>query len=205
MRQGEAMDFGIIGMGVMPIDIRMRDALKSQDFLYTLTEKTPDGQQSSRVIGSIIDYLYTPEDPAHAVAVLADAAIKIVSLTVTEGGYNFDHVRGEFNFDNPQVAADIADLKAGKTEGLRTVYGHISAELIARHAANTVTDTVMSCDNIQGDGEMAHRMFLSFAGAISAELGTWIDGNVPFPNAMVGRNTPDTTRPHREDLDYVDA
>ena len=111
MRQGEAMDFGIIGMGVMPSDIRMRDALKSQDFLYTLTEKTPDGQQSSRVIGSIIDYLYTPEDPANAVAVLADASIKIVSLTVTEGGYNFDHVRGEFNFDNPQVAADIADLK----------------------------------------------------------------------------------------------
>src|SRR5699024_9220079 len=116
MRQGEAMDFGIIGMGVMPIDIGIRDALKSQDFLYTLTRKSPDGPKSTRVIGSINDYLNTPEDPAHAVAVLAEDAIKIVSLTVTEGGYNFDHVRGEFNFDNPQVAADIADLKAGKTE-----------------------------------------------------------------------------------------
>ena len=205
MRQGEAMDFGIIGMGVMPSDIRMRDALKSQDFLYTLTEKTPDGQQSSRVIGSIIDYLYTPEDPAHAVAVLADAAIKIVSLTVTEGGYNFDHVRGEFNFDNPQVAADIADLKAGKTDELRTFYGLITAGLIARRAANTVPFTVMSCDNIQGNGEMAHRMFLSFAGAIDPELAAWIDNNVPFPNSMVDRITPETTDADREDLDYIDA
>src|SRR5690625_6087539 len=63
----------------------------------------------------------------------------------------------------------------------------------------------MSCDNIQGNGEMAHRMFLSFAGAIDAELATWIDENVPFPNSMVDRITPETTDADREDLDYVDA
>src|SRR5699024_2531222 len=205
MRQGDAMDFGIIGMGVMPSDVRMRDALKGQDCLYTLTEKTPDGQHSSRVIGSIIDYIYAPEDPAAAVSVLADAAIKIVSLTVTEGGYNFDHVRGEFNFDNRHVAADIADLKAGKTDELRTFYGLITAGLIARRAAGTVPFTVMSCDNIQGNGEMAHRMFLSFAGAIDAELAQWIDTHVPFPNSMVDRITPETPDADRAELPYDDA
>lgn len=205
MRQGDAMDFGIIGMGVMPSDVRMRDALKGQDCLYTLTEKTPDGQHSSRVIGSIIDYIYAPEDPAAAVSVLADSAIKIVSLTVTEGGYNFDHVRGEFNFDNPHVAADIADLKAGKNDELRTFYGLITAGLIARRSAGTVPFTVMSCDNIQGNGEMAHRMFLSFAGAIDAELAQWIDTHVPFPNSMVDRITPETTDADRAELPYDDA
>src|SRR5699024_3906417 len=62
-----------------------------------------------------------------------------------------------------------------------------------------------SCDNIQGNGEMAHRMFLRFAGAIDAEIATWIDENVPFPNSMVDRITPETTDADREDLDYVDA
>lgn len=205
MRNGEAMDFGIIGVGVMPSDVRMRDALKGQDCLYTLTEKTPDGQHYSRVIGSIVDYLYAPDNPAGTVAVLADASIKIVSLTVTEGGYNFDHVRGEFNLDNPQVAADIADLKEGTTNSLRTFYGLITAALIARRDAGTVPFTVMSCDNIQGNGEMAHRMFLSFAQAIDAELAAWIDKEVPFPNSMVDRITPETTDDDRAELEYADA
>ena len=205
MRQGEAMDFGIIGMGVMPSDARMRDALKDQDCLYTLTEKAPDGSAHSRVIGSIVDYIFSPDDPAHAVSILAKDSIKIVSLTVTEGGYNFDHVRGEFNLDNPQVAADITDLKQGKVDELRTFYGLITAGLIARRAANTTPFTVMSCDNIQGNGEMAHRMFLAFAGAIDTELAQWIDDNVPFPNSMVDRITPETTDDDRAELAYADA
>nr|WP_286981896.1 mannitol dehydrogenase family protein [Corynebacterium sp. UBA5992] len=208
LRQGEAFDFGIVGMGVMPSDARMRDALHSQDCLYTLTEKSPDGTLNSRIIGSIIDYVFAPDDPAAAVSVLARESTKIVSLTVTEGGYNFDHVKGEFDFTNEHVAADIAELKEGRTESLRTFYGLITAGLIARRASAQKPFTVMSCDNIQGNGEMAHRMFLAFAGAVDAELAQWIDAEVSFPNSMVDRITPETTDADREEIKsaygYVD-
>ena len=113
-------DWGIVGMGVMPGDAHMRDALKSQDCLYTVTEKAPDGSEHSRVVGSIVDYVFAPDDPHAAVEKLADEQIKIVSLTVTEGGYNFDHVRGEFDLQNPHIAADIEALKAGEFASLTT-------------------------------------------------------------------------------------
>ncbi|QNE89850.1 mannitol dehydrogenase family protein [Corynebacterium incognita] len=208
MSQGKALEFGIVGMGVMPGDVRMRDALRSQDHLYTLTEKAPDGTENARVVGSIVDYIFAPEDPAAAVSALTDERIKIVSLTVTEGGYNFDHVRGEFDLSNEIIAHDIADLKAGKRDGLRSFYGLITAGLLERKDASIAPFTVMSCDNIQGNGEMAHRMFLSFAAAIDPALAEWIDANVAFPNSMVDRITPETTDADRADIvskhKYVD-
>ncbi|ERS41577.1 MULTISPECIES: mannitol dehydrogenase family protein [Corynebacterium] len=208
MSQGKAMDFGIIGMGVMPSDARMRDALHSQDCLYTLTEKSPDGTEESRVVGSIIDYVYSPDDPAAAVKLLADPQIRIVSLTVTEGGYNFDHVKGEFDLNNEHVAADILDLQKGDFSQLRTFYGLVTAALISRWRQETAPFTVMSCDNIQGNGEMAHRMFKAFAGAVDSELAEWIEGHVSFPNSMVDRITPETTDADRSEISekfgYVD-
>lgn len=208
MSQGKAMDFGIIGMGVMLSDARMRDALHSQDCLYTLTEKSPDGTEETRVVGSIIDYVYSPDDPAAAVKLLADPQIRIVSLTVTEGGYNFDHVKGEFDLKNEHVAADISDLRNEDFSQLRTFYGLVTAALISRWRQETAPFTVMSCDNIQGNGEMAHRMFKAFAGAVDSELAEWIEGHVSFPNSMVNRITPETTDADRADISekfgYVD-
>ena len=201
-------DWGIVGMGVMPGDARMRDALKSQDCLYTVTEKAPDGSEHSRVVGSIVDYVFAPDDPRAAVEKLADEQIKIVSLTVTEGGYNFDHVRGEFDLQNPHIAADIEALKAGEFASLTTFYGLITAAILTRKERGTRPFTIMSCDNIQGNGHMAQRMFHAFAGAVSAELAEWIEGNVAFPNSMVDRITPETTDGDRADItqkfDYVD-
>ncbi|MDK4266285.1 mannitol dehydrogenase family protein [Corynebacterium accolens] len=208
MSQGKAMDFGIIGMGVMLSDARMRDALHSQDCLYTLTEKSPDGTEETRVVGSIIDYVYSPDDPAAAVKLLADPQIRIVSLTVTEGGYNFDHVKGEFDLKNEHVAADISDLRNEDFSQLRTFYGLVTAALISRWRQETAPFTVMSCDNIQGNGEMVHRMFKAFAGAVDSELAEWIEGHVSFPNSMVDRITPETTDADRADISekfgYVD-
>lgn len=208
MHQGKAFDFGIVGMGVMPGDIRMRDALRAQDHLYTLTEKSPDGSENARVVGSIIDYIFTPEDPRGAVEVLSGDNIKIVSLTVTEGGYNFDHVRGEFDLTNKHIQSDIAAIKDENFSTLQTFYGLITAALLQRKDCGTKPFTVMSCDNIQGNGEMARKMFLAFAQDISSELAEWIDANVPFPNSMVDRITPETTDADRADIHtkhgYVD-
>lgn len=198
MNNGEAKDWGIVGMGVMPGDAKMRDALAGQDYLYTLTTKAPDGTHDQRVIGSIVDYIFAPDDPSSAVARIADPQIRIVSLTVTEGGYG----------RTPQVEKDIADLRAGRTHQLRTFYGLIAAALQARHASGEVPFTVMSCDNIEGNGEKAHASFVAFATEINPEFGQWVHENVPFPNSMVDRITPVTTDDDRKDVaesGYTDA
>lgn len=208
MNEGKALDWGIIGMGVMPSDVRMRDALASQDHLYTLSTKAPDGTLDQKIIGSIIDYVFAPDDPTHAVDILAQDAIKIVSLTVTEGGYNIDPATEDFDHANPRIEADRTALQSGNISSLQTFFGLIAAALMARKAADAAPFTIMSCDNIQGNGDLAKRFFLAFAHSVSAELGNWVENNVAFPNSMVDRITPETTDADRNDIKeigYVDA
>lgn len=208
MNTGEALDWGIVGLGVMPSDVRMRDALAGQDHLYTLTTKAPDGTEDARVIGSIIDYVFAPDDPAAAVDLLADPEIRIVSLTVTEGGYNIDHVTGEFLTDSEHVAHDRARLQDGDDSSLRTFFGLVTAALARRRAAGVAPFTIMSCDNIQGNGEVAAATFRAFADSVDAGLGAWVRDNVAFPNSMVDRITPETTDNDRQDVadrGYTDA
>ncbi len=109
MNQGEALDWGIIGVGVMPGDKRMQQALAAQDYLYTLVIKHPDGEYEPRVIGSMVGYLFAPDDSEAVIEQMADPAIRVVSLTVTEGGYNFHPVSGEFNLDDPQIRQDLVN------------------------------------------------------------------------------------------------
>ncbi|WP_420099893.1 mannitol dehydrogenase family protein [Corynebacterium sp.] len=208
MNQDQALDWGIVGLGVMPSDVRMRDALAGQDHLYTLTTKAPDGAEDARVIGSIIDYVFAPDDPAAAVAMLADPQIRIVSLTVTEGGYNIDHVSGAFVEDAEHIAHDRAALQAGDHASLRTFFGLVTAALAERRRCGHVPFTIMSCDNIQGNGDVAHATFVAFARSVDADLGAWIDDSVAFPNSMVDRITPETTDGDRADVaarGYTDA
>ncbi|MDR0283655.1 MAG: mannitol dehydrogenase family protein, partial [Propionibacteriaceae bacterium] len=107
MNQGHSLDYGIIGVGLLPGDARMRDILTAQDYLYTLVTKDPSGEWQARIIGSVIGYLYGPDNPTAVIDRLADPAIRIVSLTITEGGYNFDQVTGDFLTDNPAVQAEL--------------------------------------------------------------------------------------------------
>jgi mannitol 2-dehydrogenase len=195
MNQGEALDWGIRGMGVMPADARMRDVLTASDGLYTLTAKYPDGRRDVRVIGSIVDYVYAPDDPAAAVEHLADPDVRIVSLTITEGGYNFHQVTGEFDLANPAVAAD---LRTPERPG--TVFGLVAAALRLRRERGIVPFTVMSCDNVQGNGTMARRGFTAYARALDPALADWMDAHVAFPNSMVDRITPATTDGDRADI-----
>ncbi len=134
MNDGKALEWGICGVGVLPGDARMRDALHAQDCLYTLVEKSPDGSQQARVIGSIVEYLLAPDDPEAVVEKMADAAIKIVSLTVTEGGYNFHAVTGEFQADNPGVHARPGAGR-GAADDVRPGRRGARAATAARHPA----------------------------------------------------------------------
>ncbi|MDR0379645.1 MAG: mannitol dehydrogenase family protein [Candidatus Accumulibacter sp.] len=187
MSQGLAMDWGICGVGVMPADQRMRDALKSQDSLYTLVIKHPDGSHDARVIGSIVDFIYAPDDPGRVIEMMAAPSTRIVSLTITEGGYNFHHVTGEFDFDNPAVMRDLAPSAVPQT-----VFGLVTEALRCRRERGIAPFTVMSCDNIQSNGDVARKMFSAFALRKNPALGEWIAREVAFPNAMVDRITPVT-------------
>ncbi len=188
MNRGEALDWAICGMGVLPGDARMRDALAAQDFLYTLAIKHPDGRVEARVIGSIVDFVHAPDDPAAAIERLADPAVRIVSLTITEGGYNFNQATGAFDAENADVVHDLAHPATP-----RSVFGLVVEALERRRARGAAPFTVLSCDNIQGNGDVARRQFTAFAGLRDAGLAAWIDGNVAFPNSMVDRITPVTS------------
>ncbi|WP_288336125.1 mannitol dehydrogenase family protein [uncultured Gordonia sp.] len=179
--------WGICGVGVRPADARMRDALVPQDGLYTLTLKHPDGAVETSVIGSIVEYLYAPDDPEAVLERLADPAVRIVSLTVTEGGYNFSAATGEFDADNPDIVADLTGNAAPTT-----VFGLVVEGLARRRERGVPSFTVMSCDNIAGNGHMAHSTFLAYARLRDPELAAWIDEHTRFPNSMVDRITPAT-------------
>ncbi|MGW4471360.1 mannitol dehydrogenase family protein [Nonomuraea sp. NPDC004354] len=188
MNDGLAHDWAVCGVGVLPGDARMRDALDAQDGLYTLVLKHPDGTLEARVIGSIVGFLFAPDDPEAVVEKMADPAVRIVSLTVTEGGYNFHPVTGEFVADAPAVRADLEPGAAPAT-----VFGLVTEALRRRRARGVAPFTVMSCDNIQGNGDVARRSFTAFARLADADLAGWIEEAVAFPNSMVDRITPVTT------------
>ena len=169
--------------------------MQSQDCLYTLVEKAPDGSWTPRIIGSIVQYLYAPDDPDAVIEKMADPATRIVSLTVTEGGYNFHPVTGKFDDTNPAVQADLVPGAVPAT-----TFGLITEALVRRRARGIEPFTVMSCDNIQGNGHMAQEVFTAFARLRDPELGEWVEGNVLFPNSMVDRITPVTTDDDRTQI-----
>lgn len=186
LNTGQGHDFAIIGAGVMPADAAARDVLAGQDFLYTVVEQSA-GASDPRVIGAMIDYL-PPGDPAGTIARLADPATRIVSLTITEGGYFIDAATGHFDPTHPAIAADGANPDAPKT-----VFGLIVAGLRARRAAGVQPFTVMCCDNIPHNGVVTREAVVETARLSDPELAGWIAANVAFPNGMVDRITPATS------------
>jgi mannitol 2-dehydrogenase len=187
LKQGLAQDWGIIGVGLLQSDKRMFEALIPQDCLYTLVTKHPDGQIQYQVIGSIIEYLYAPENSDLVLARLVDPKIRIVSLTITEGGYSFDRVTGDFDPSTPGIAEDLN----GSPHPI-SAFGYIVEGLRRRRANGTPAFTVQSCDNIQGNGEVAKKMIVEFAQRKDPELAAWISKHVVFPSSMVDRITPVT-------------
>ena len=195
MNGGAALDWGICGIGLQPSNVAMRDALAAQDGLYTLVIRHGDGSWDARVIGSIVEYLFAPDDPEAAIEKMAAPATRIVSLTVTEGGYGLDAVTGEFDAADESV---LADLRPGAAP--RTVFGLVTEALARRRARGIPAFTILSCDNIQGNGHVSRRAFTAFARLRDPELADWITAHVRFPNCMVDRITPKTTDEDRAEL-----
>jgi mannitol 2-dehydrogenase len=179
--------WGECGLGVLASDVRMRDALHSQDYLYTLAERSAD-KQTARVIGSIVDYVQAPETREAAIEKMAAPETRIVSLTITEGGYFIDEATGEFLVHHSSIQHDLENSGAPSSS-----IGLIAEALDRRRLRGLAPFTVMSCDNLQGNGHVISKVLRAYSGLRKPELETWIAANVAFPNSMVDRITPATT------------
>lgn len=195
MNDGKALEWGICGVGILAGDAQMRQVMRAQDCLYTLVVKPAHDPAEARVVGSIVEYLFAPDDPEAVIEKMADARTHIVSLTVTEGGYNLDDVTGEFDAENPGIQHD---LRADATP--RTMFGLVTESLARRRQRNLRPFTIMSCDNIPGNGTVARRMFVAFARLKDPALGSWVEREVHFPSSMVDRITPATTDGDRAEV-----
>ncbi|WP_045821513.1 mannitol dehydrogenase family protein [Williamsia herbipolensis] len=181
-------DWAICGIGVLPGDRRITDILAAQDHLYTLATTDADGRRDTRVIGAVADMIFAPDRPRDVLDVLTAPGTRIVSLTITEGGYGVDDTTGEFA---PRDALTLRDLD--HPDDPRSVFGFIVAALRMRRDAGLAPFTVMSCDNIEHNGRVARAAVTGFAARHDADLARWIDENVAFPSSMVDRITPATT------------
>lgn len=188
MNRGEALDWGIVGVGVLPHDRRIAETLQAQDGLYTLVQKHPDGRLEARVVGSIVRMLLAPDDPEAVLQAMADPRVRIVSLTITEGSYLVNQATGEFDPDHPSIQPDLVPGAVPAT-----AFGLIVEALRRRRAAGVAPFTVMSCDNLPGNGDVARSTITAFARLLDPELAVWMREHVAFPNGMVDRITPVTS------------
>ncbi len=185
MDAGLGLDWAIVGAGVREPDSAQRDRLMAQDFLNTLIELDPAGT-SAEITGAMIDFVPVQPDNAPLIAQMADPAIRIVALTVTEGGY-FTRPDGSFDADHPDIQHDAANPGTP-----RTAFGAIVAALKLRHDAGTGPFTGQSCDNLQGNGAILRQTVISLARLTDPDLADWIDSNCSFPNSMVDCIVPAT-------------
>tara|TARA_R110002167_G_scaffold43192_11_gene130701 strand:+ start:1105 stop:2607 length:1503 start_codon:yes stop_codon:yes gene_type:complete len=195
MSESGDLSWGICGVGLREADRKMQTLLAAQDYLYTLIVRHPDGTIENRVIGSLSDFLLGCDDPTAIINKMACADTKIVSLTITEGGYNFNPATGEFDFSNPDVIHDLANPQKP-----RLVFGYLTAALQQRRLNGLAPFTIQSCDNVQHNGDVAKKMLIAYAAKVDSELAQWIACEVAFPNAMVDRITPATTP---ADINYL--
>ncbi len=179
--------WGIVGVGLGESEEKLEKAraFRSQNGLYTLIEHAPNGDVEMRVIGALLDYLYAPSQTEAVLDRLAHPNTRILSLTISEGGYNINEASGQFVLANPAVQHDLA-----VPQQPRTAFGFIVEGLARRRAAGLGGFTVLSCDNLRGNGAVAHKAITSFARARDQGLATWIENSVSFPNSMVDRIAP---------------
>lgn len=169
LNSGAASSWGICGVGVLAADRRMAEVMGTQDGLYTLVSMNPDGTRDASVIGSIVDYRFAPDDREAVVELLAAPSTRIVSLTITEGGYRIDNA------------------------GPDSVFGLVADALALRRDRGAPSPTIVSCDNIEGNGDVAREAFTAYAEKSHPGLADWMAAHTRFPNSMVDRITPVTS------------
>ena len=208
-----AKDWCYTGVGVLEWDAKMRDYLKNNDWRYPIVarEGTDVDAMDMHVheVCTLRDMLLSFEDPAAVVRLLAAPSTKIVSLTITEYGYRVPLNEGDHKLlelanqgvlDDPELSMpESIDAACAKA----TVFGLILAALAARHRLGRRPFTVMSCDNLPHNGEVAKRRVISAARdapECDDALCAWLEEEVKYPSTMVDRITPATSPADIADL-----
>lgn len=191
--------WGIVGVGLRDSTraVKKAEDFVAQEGLYSLTEAATDGTRDIRVLGALRGYLLAPREGGKVLDLLASPDTRIVSLTITEGGYNIDETTGRFRLKHPPVAHDLEHPRTPKT-----VFGYVAEGMRRRREAGLGGVTILSCDNLRHNGDVSRRAFLSYAEALDPELAVWMGQNCTFPNAMVDRITPSVTK---ESMDSLNA
>lgn len=189
MQKHGVTDYAICGVGLQPFDAGMRDALRSQDHLYTVIERSAGGSLA-HVVGCINSYLFAPDDREAVVAKMAHPDTHIVSLTITESGYYYNENTHELQSEHPDIQYD---LDPANEKSPRTTFGFLYTALARRYKQGLRPFTVMSCDNMLKNGSTTRHMLESFARLRDPEVAKWITEHGAFPNAMVDRITPQTS------------
>ena len=187
MQKNKNLDWGIIGSGVLDYDHQMQQKLKKQDFLTTLIELDPDGNKNCEIVGPMIDYAPVEKNNLSLINAMSDSRIRIVSLTVTEGGYFLDGESGELDFINPDIVNDINNPNSPTT-----VFGAIVNALNIRKNNGYGPITCLSCDNLIKNGDKLKQAVIGIAKNINKDLSNWILENCTFPNSMVDCIVPST-------------
>jgi mannitol 2-dehydrogenase len=182
-------EWGVVGVGLR--HRTMQEALAPQDHLYTVVERSPDGERA-RVVGVLVDYLFAPDAPAAVLDRLTDPRTRMVTLTITGAGYRLDPHSGEFDPDDAEVLRDLATPHAPTT-----VFGYLVEALDRRRRAGLAPFTVVSCDNIHRNGDATRRAVVGLARLRDEVLARWITDRVAFPSSMVDRITPQTSPEER--------
>ena len=194
LRLDPDLPWAVRGICLRATDEPIWTGLADQQGLYTVTTRHSDGTLRTRVMGSIAEVVPGWRDPEAAIAAITDPDIRIVSLTVTEGGYNLDPESGAFLVMNPDVSSDL-------TSGSFTTWFAVLTEALRRRRDRGIGPlAVMSCDNVQSNGAIARHALLAFAGAKDPDLAAWIADQVDFPSTMVDRITPAEAESDRTEL-----
>ncbi len=181
--------WGTLGASLRSPDTR--DALVRQDGLYTVAVRDGAGERL-QVVGGLRSVLVAPEEPGALLAALTRPDVRIVSLTVTEKGYCRDPATGELDEAHPDVRHDL-----GRPEAPRSALGFVVEALRLRRTEGTLPFTLLSCDNLPGNGATLRGLVTRFADLRDPDLGRFIAGEVRCPSTMVDRIVPATTEADR--------
>lgn len=190
--------WGICGIALLENDRPIIDALKRQQGAYSLTTFDEQGRTESTRVESIVELLFAPDEPQVVIEKLSSPDVKIVTLTITEAGYNIDLATGRFRTDSPPIQHDVQH-----PDQPHTVFGYVTAALERRFQLGVPPFTVLSCDNFPHNGDAAKTAFVSFAALCNPALAVQIAESVQFPNSMVDRITPSVSPAQKQRLNKL--
>ena len=198
-RSADALGWGIVGAGLLPADQRMHDALAPQDDLYTLVERDAAGETRT-IVAALARTIFAGSGSGVLLAALEDPAIRIVSLTVTEHGYCLNRATKQLDPAHPLIQRDLATPHTPAS-----AIGVLVETLRRRRASRQAPPTLLTCDNIQHNGDILRGAVLALAELQEPDLARWIEAETAFPSTMVDRITPVTAQADVDRLREVDG